>query len=173
MLLCEFSMCSVNVRCALFRAFCTRRPTVAHNDTMRLLLQVPRWHSPSQSLVFSGIHTCEALLMWSMYTFTCRLVESENCMDCQLLSALIKAQKELLTHEFLNWVQCCGLLFQVFTMNLLESRIKVEYKSTMRYLKSKMMVIPELCFIVFKHPAQIFCYTTNRSKLSHTFTYWN
>lgn len=113
MLLCKFSMCPVNVKYALFRASCTQRPIVAYNDTMKVLLQVPRWHSPSQLLVFSGIHTYEALQRRLMYTFMCRLDESENCMDSQLLLALIKAQKvsgRLLTDEFLNRMLCCGIL---------------------------------------------------------------
>lgn len=74
MLLRKFSMCFVNVKCSLSRAFCTpmhnrsfwcsyrkvnmQRFIVSYNDTMRLLLQVPRWHSASQLFVFFGVPTC-------------------------------------------------------------------------------------------------------------------
>ena len=93
-LLRKFSMCSIQVKCSLFRAFCTplytaylwccyknssmRRLKVAYNDAMRLLLQVPRWHSASQLFVSSGVPTFEALLRHSMYNFMCRLDGSEN-----------------------------------------------------------------------------------------------
>ena len=76
MLLHKFSMCSVNVNCSLFRAFCTplctahlwccygesgmRRLIEAYTDAMRLVLQDPRWHRASQLCVFSGVSLDES-----------------------------------------------------------------------------------------------------------------
>lgn len=94
-LLRKFSMCSANVKRALFRAYCTplytaplrwnyrqgiiRRLTVAYNDTFRLLMRVPRWHSSaSQLFVDAHIPTCEALQRHLMFKFKQRLEESEN-----------------------------------------------------------------------------------------------
>ncbi len=78
MLIPKFSVCSSCVKCSFFRAFCSpmytaylwcnyrrssmKRLKVAHNDAIRLLLQVPRWQSASQLFVSSGVPTCEALL---------------------------------------------------------------------------------------------------------------
>ncbi len=94
MLLRKFSKCSEEVKCYLFRAFCTpmytahlwccyrkssmQRLRVAYNDGLRLLLQVPRWHSASQLFVKCNIPNCEALLRNLMYNFMCRLEDSEN-----------------------------------------------------------------------------------------------
>lgn len=93
-LLRKFSICSPTVKCALFRAYCTplytaplwwnyrrctiRRLTVAYNDTFRLLMRVPRWHSASQLFVDAHIPTCEALQRHLMFKFMQRLEESEN-----------------------------------------------------------------------------------------------
>ena len=94
MLCRRFSMCSVSVKIALFRSFCTplytahlwcryrqsslRRLTVAYNDGMRLLLRAPRSCSASHMFVSVGVPTCPALLRNLMYKFMCRLVLSDN-----------------------------------------------------------------------------------------------
>ena len=94
MLLRKFSLCSVNVKCALFRSYVTplytahlwsnykvksmRKLRVAYNDAMRLLLRVPRWHSASQLFTSVGVPTCEALLRQLMYNFMKRLEVSTN-----------------------------------------------------------------------------------------------
>ena len=90
----KFSMCSVPVKVALFKAYCTpfytahlwcrykqesmRKLTVAYNDGMRLLLGAPRSSSASSMFVGVGVPTCSAVLRNLMYKFMCRASESEN-----------------------------------------------------------------------------------------------
>ena len=90
----KFSMCSTSVKVSLFKAYCTplytahlwchykqssiRKLTVAYNDSMRLLLRVPRSSSASHMFVSLGVPTCTALLRNLMYRFMCRISESEN-----------------------------------------------------------------------------------------------
>ena len=90
----KFSMCSVPVKIALFKAYCTplytahlwcrykkesmRKLTVAYNDSMRLLLGAPRSSSASSMFVSVGVPTCSAVLRNLMYKFMCRVSESEN-----------------------------------------------------------------------------------------------
>ena len=105
MLLRKFSMCSVNVKCALFRSYVTplytahlwsyykvksmQKLRVAYNDAMRLLLHVPRWHSASELFTSVGVPTCEALLRQLMY----------NCMQrCEVSTN--KPYKDLLQGNF-------------------------------------------------------------------------
>ncbi len=142
MLLRKFSMCSVNVKCSLFRALCTPMYTahlrccyrkssmwrliVAYNDAVRLLLQIPRWHSASQLFVFSGVPTCEALLRHLMYNFMCHLYESEY----SIIEALTNPRKSCSQYSFrqrkhwqdslhmnvffLDWMMnCCGFILCV------------------------------------------------------------
>lgn len=94
MLLRKFSMCSFNVKCSLFKAFCTpmytahlwcgykksslQKLTVAYNDTMRMLLKLPRWFSASYLFAVSSVPSCEAVLSNLMYKFMCRLDSSGN-----------------------------------------------------------------------------------------------
>ena len=90
----KFMSCSVPVKLTLFRTFCTplytaqlwcryrqsslRRLTVAYNDSMRLLLRIPRSCSASHMFVNTGISTCPAVLRNLMYRFICRLDISKN-----------------------------------------------------------------------------------------------
>ena len=90
----KFSMCSVPVKIALFKAYCTslytahlwsrykqesmRKLKVAYNDSMRLLLRAPRCSSASHMFVSVGVPTCLEVLRNLMHTFMCRTTESEN-----------------------------------------------------------------------------------------------
>ena len=90
----KFSMCSVPVKIALFKAYCTslytahlwsrykqesmRKLKVAYDDSMRLLLRAPRCSSASHMFVSIGVPTCPEVLRNLMYRFMCRTTESEN-----------------------------------------------------------------------------------------------
>uniref|UniRef100_A0A3P9KQQ7 Reverse transcriptase domain-containing protein n=1 Tax=Oryzias latipes TaxID=8090 RepID=A0A3P9KQQ7_ORYLA len=116
MLIRKFSACSLQVKCSLFRAYCTPLYTaplwwnygrgtfhkflVAYNDAFRLLLQVPRWYRASQLFVDAHIPTCEALLRKLTYSLMERLDKSKNSIimsltdpkrsSCRYTSALRK-----------------------------------------------------------------------------------
>lgn len=78
MLICKFSVRSTQVKCSLFKAYCTstvhtvylysykrchiQRLKVAYSGAMMTLLQAPRWNSSSQRFVSCDVPTCEALL---------------------------------------------------------------------------------------------------------------
>ena len=90
----KFYFCSVDVKVNLFRAFCTPLYTaplwvrfkkasmnklkVAYNDCMRILMRKPRWTSASELFCNLSISTFHALRRNLMYTFMCRLNESQN-----------------------------------------------------------------------------------------------
>ena len=96
-------MCSDSVKCSLFRTYITplytaqlwsnykknsmQRLKVAYNDSMRLLLRVPIWHSASQLFVYTSAATCEVVLRTLMFSCMCRL-ESENHIIEALVSPL-------------------------------------------------------------------------------------
>ena len=93
-LLRKFSMCSEDVKIALFRTYCTpmytaqlwrryrkssmQRLTVAYNDCMRLLLKVPRCSSASQLFVSVNVPNCSAVLRNLMFRCMCRVHNSGN-----------------------------------------------------------------------------------------------
>ena len=124
-LICCFAslVCSANIKCALFKAFCAplyaahlwwsyrkssmRRLTVADNDAMRLLLQVPRWHSASQLFVFYGVPACEALQLKLMYNVMYRLDEPEN----SIIVALTSLRKSCLQYSSRLRKHCRHSLF--------------------------------------------------------------
>lgn len=55
-----------------------RRLTVAYNDPMRLLLQVPRWYRATYLFVLAGVKTCEAFFRNLIYKCMCCLDASVN-----------------------------------------------------------------------------------------------
>lgn len=90
----KFSFCSLPVKVALFKAYCTPLYTaplwssykqcsmqklhVAYNDAMRILCRIPRSGSASQMFVAVGVWTFKALLRKLMYNFRERLDGSSN-----------------------------------------------------------------------------------------------
>ncbi len=93
-LACKFYMCTVDVKIALFRVYCTsfymshlwcsyskakmKKLQVAFNDALRILLKLPRWRSASQLFVSSDVPTLHAVLRNYLYSFMCRLSDSRN-----------------------------------------------------------------------------------------------
>ena len=91
----QFHMCTPDVKVNLFRTYCTplytahlwfnyfkysmTKLTVAYNDAMRFLLQVPRYLSASQMFADLHIPVCQAVCRNLMYKFITRLGKSENC----------------------------------------------------------------------------------------------
>ncbi len=89
MLARKFYMCTVDVKIALFKAYCTsfytshlwcsyskakmKKLQVAFNDALRILLKFPRWMSASQLFVSIDVPTLHAVLRNYMYSFLCRL----------------------------------------------------------------------------------------------------
>uniref|UniRef100_A0AAZ1XJK6 Reverse transcriptase domain-containing protein n=1 Tax=Oreochromis aureus TaxID=47969 RepID=A0AAZ1XJK6_OREAU len=85
----KFSFCSLPVKVALFKAYCTPLYTaplwssnkqrsmqklhVAYNDAMRILCRIPRRGSASQMFVAVGVWTFKALLRKLMFNFRERL----------------------------------------------------------------------------------------------------
>ncbi len=94
MLARKFYMCTVDVKIAHFRAYCTsfytshlwcsyskakmKKLQVAFNDALRILLKFPSWMSASQLFVSSDVPTLHAVLRNYMYSFMCRLRDSRN-----------------------------------------------------------------------------------------------
>lgn len=125
LLLRKFSMCSPNVKCSLFKAFCTpmytahlwckykkssyQKLTVAYNDTMRLLMQVPRWSSASYLFAYFNVPGCDAVLRNLMYKFMRRLDCSQNGVIDSLVNP-IKSSVRFSSKLRRHWRQCLYIL---------------------------------------------------------------
>ena len=93
-LLRKFYMCTRNVKVSLFRTYCTplytahlwcnasvesrRRLKVAYNDTMRMLLRVPRHTRASAMFAELQVPACQGVIRNFMYKFMCRIENSSN-----------------------------------------------------------------------------------------------
>ena len=121
MLCRKFSMCSELVKISLFKAYCTplytahlwchykqgsmRKLMVAYNDSMRLLLRIPRRSSASQMFVNAGVPTCAAVLRNLMYKFMCRASESQNTLVAVLASPKCSSVR-LFSNMWNHWRAC-------------------------------------------------------------------
>lgn len=115
MLARKFSMCSASVKIALFRTFCSpmytahlwcsykkkslQRLTVAYNDSLRILLKVPRHSSASEMFVNCGVRSCAAAIRHFIYTFICRAVNSPN----SIIQALVCPEKSSVRFTSKMW----------------------------------------------------------------------
>lgn len=123
MLCRKFSMCSVPVKISLFRTYCTplytaylwcrykqdsiRKLTVAYNDSMRLLLRVPRDSSASHMFVSAGVPTCAAVLRNLMFRFMGRVSESKN----DLIAVLANPRRSSVRFSSRLWNHWCTCLY--------------------------------------------------------------
>ena len=121
MLARKFHMCTVNVKIALFKTYCTPLQTahlwcryssakmkklqVAYNDAFRIFLKLPRWTSASEMFVTNNVPTFHAVLRNFMFKFMCRLKESNNALIVALTG--IKQSDTRFSSCFWNhWRKC-------------------------------------------------------------------
>ncbi|XP_042079355.1 uncharacterized protein LOC121814967 [Haplochromis burtoni] len=117
----KFSFCSLPVKVALFKAYCTPLYTaplwssykqcsmqklhVAYNDAMRILCRIPRSGSASQMFVAVGVWTFKALLRKLMFNFRERLDGSSNSIILALTDPTLSGSRyssSLRKH----WLKC-------------------------------------------------------------------
>jgi len=105
----SFSIASLSVKLALFKAYCTPiygcqlwsrlfqyshgKLQVAYNDAFRQLLREPRWCSAS--FVYNNVPSFDALVRKLVYSFWCSLCKSDNMQIQAVLSSDIYFQSSL------------------------------------------------------------------------------
>ena len=94
MLIRNFSKCSINVKVLLFKTYCTslytaqlwanytqasmRKISVAYHNILKMMLNLPRWHSNSMLFVNIGIPTFQELYRRCIFGFKSRIECSNN-----------------------------------------------------------------------------------------------
>lgn len=121
MLVSKFNMCSADVKVTLSKSFLSPMYTaqlwrsykksslqkliVAYNDSMRLLLRIPRHSSASQMFANCGVRSCSAALSHVCYRFMCRIMNSPNAivhaLVCPKISS-VRFTSKMLSH----WRAC-------------------------------------------------------------------
>ena len=94
MLIRKFSKCSVNVKCYLFKIYCSTmycsalwfnstktaltKLKIAYNNSLRSLLGLPKYNSASEMFVNLGIHSFGELLRKFVFSRKTRISVSHN-----------------------------------------------------------------------------------------------
>ena len=103
-LLRKFKKCSDDVKCQLFRSYCTNlycaslwcnftassfsRIKVAYNNIFRMLLSVKR-REVYNAYVRLNVDSFQVVLRKSIYTFNQRLLKSKNCLILNIVSSML------------------------------------------------------------------------------------
>ena len=104
-LLKKFSICDINVKIKLFKAYCTsfycsqlwtcftgvsyKKLKVAYNNILRLLFKLPRDCRISAKCMELHVDPFEVLLRKSVYGFRCRLLASDNLLLNAICNSII------------------------------------------------------------------------------------
>lgn len=102
-LLRKFHNCSDDIKCHLFRSYCTnlycaslwwnftasafRRIKVAYNNTFRMLMCVKR-RQIYNAFVHFNVDSLQVILRKSVYSFNKRLLKSRNCIISNVMNSM-------------------------------------------------------------------------------------
>ena len=118
MLIRRFGRCDETVRLSLFKTYCYnvygcalwcnycvaswRKLKVAHNDILRKLLKVPRYHSASTLFVTKHVDNLDVLLRKNMYSLWERFSNSNNSIVARVYSSEVRAHSKIWSHFMLK-----------------------------------------------------------------------
>ena len=114
LLLRKFSRCSVDVKCFLFKTFCSslycapmwfdctetalKRLKIAYNNSLRRVMLLP-WRNSAEMFVNLGINSFDEMLRIYIFGFRSRVTTSHN----QLLSSLCRAHCSVYSRLWVWW----------------------------------------------------------------------
>ena len=111
LLLRKFSKCSVDVKCFLFKTYCSnlycapmwfdctkaalKKLKIAYNNSLRRFMFLPRRNSATEMFVNLGIHSFDEMLRIFVSSFCFRVTASHNQLICILCSASCSVYSKL------------------------------------------------------------------------------
>ena len=115
MLLRKFSYCSPDVKCRIFKSYCStmycssmwfdstvtsmRKLKIAYNNGLRMILNLPKYNSPSEMFVNLNIPSFDELLRKFVYSFMSRIQDSCN----SLVKSIVKSSVSLFSKIWAWW----------------------------------------------------------------------
>ena len=111
LLLRKFSKCSVDVKCFLFKTYCSnlycapmwfdctkaalKKLKIAYNNSLRRFMFLPWRNSATEMFVNLGIHSFDEMLRIFVFSFRSRVTASHNQLICSLCSASCSVYSKL------------------------------------------------------------------------------
>ena len=115
MLLRKFSYCSPDVKCCMFKSYCStmycssmwfdstvtamRKLKIAYNNGLRRILNLPKYNSASEMFVNLNIPSFDELLQKFVYSFKSRIQDSCN----SLVNGIVKSSVPLFSKIWVWW----------------------------------------------------------------------
>ena len=116
MLLRQFHYCSYDVKCHLFKTFCSNmyccsfwfkstkgqlnKLRVSYNNSLRRLLNLPTWNSASEMFVNLNIPSFGELMRKSIHSFVNRITE---CKKNSIISSIVNSSIPLISNIWKWW----------------------------------------------------------------------
>ena len=97
----KFANCSINVKLVVFKTYCSclytsqlwgtclsrtmNRLKVAYNDSLRMVLGIPRYCSASEMFVYTNVPSCQCVIRLNIYSFMKRI----QCMNNEIVHSIV------------------------------------------------------------------------------------
>ena len=114
----KFANCSINVKLVVFKTYCSclytaqlwgtclyrtmNRLKIAYNDSLRMVLRIPRYCSASEMFAYTNVPSCQCVIRLHIYCF----MERIQCMEKKkIVRSIVNSDLILSYLLWLNWRQ--------------------------------------------------------------------
>ena len=111
----KFANCSINVKLVVFKTYCSclytsqlwgtclsrtmNRVKVAYNDSLRMVLGIPRYCSASEMFAYTNRPSCQCVKRLNIYSFMKRI----QCMNNEIVHGIVHSDLIFSSLLWLNW----------------------------------------------------------------------
>ena len=111
----KFANCSINVKLVVFKTYCScfytsqlwgtclsrtmNRLKVAYNDSLRMVLGIPRYCSASEMFAYTNVPSCQCVIRLNIYSFMKRI----QCMNNEIVHSIVHSDLIFSSLLWLNW----------------------------------------------------------------------
>ena len=111
----KFSNCRINVKLVVYKTYCSclytsqlwgtclsrtmNRLIVAYNDSLRMVLGIPRYCSASEMFAYTNVASCQCVIRLNIYSFMKRI----QCMNNEIVHSIVHSDLIFSSLLWLNW----------------------------------------------------------------------
>ena len=113
----KFANCSINVKLVVFKTYCSclytaqlwgtclsrtmNRLKVAYNDSLRMVLGIPRYCSASEMFAYTNVPSCQCVIRLNIYSFMRRI----QCTNNIIVRSIVNSDLIFSSLLWRNWRQ--------------------------------------------------------------------
>ena len=106
----KFANCSINVKLVVFKTYCSclytsqlwgtcLSRTIAYNDSLRMVLGIPRYCSASEMFAYANVPSCQCVIRLNIHSFMKRI----QCMNNEIVHSIVHSDLIFSSLLWLNW----------------------------------------------------------------------